>query len=120
VRGYILRFISENDHASILHFVGNCFVDFFVFLYKTWFTLLLKSSTLFIDETYIIKTAVAVFAFIITVYTIFFVLKKIINLLLRLTGVSIIRILKSIFYKPFQKKNLRQISRDNEPQERVK
>jgi hypothetical protein len=95
----LLKFVFESDQASILHIIGRWLLAFFVFLYKTWFGLLIKTSTLFVNETHLIKAIAAAISFVVATYTIFCLIKELINLLLKLTWPSTLNVLKRALYK---------------------
>ncbi|HXH54894.1 MAG TPA: hypothetical protein VNK03_04025 [Gammaproteobacteria bacterium] len=95
-----VSFIAENDPSSALGIVGRSLVAFFSFLYKVWFAILIKISILFANESYVTKAVIAVVSVIVAAYSIFYIIKKIIASSFKLIGISILRILKGIFYKP--------------------
>ena len=111
MREQFLNFIFKNDRSSMLLIVGHYLLTLFTILYNFWFSLLIKISTWFITETYLVKTVVAFTSFFITIYILLYALKKIIMMPGRLILFITIRILNMTFGSLL--KRIKRLSSDN-------
>lgn len=111
MREQFLNFIFKNDRSSMLLIIGHYLLTLFTILYNFWFSLLIKISTWFITETYLVKTVVAFTSFFITIYILLYALKKIIMMPGRLILFITIRILNMTFGSLL--KRIKRLSSDN-------